>query len=90
MRPWWTWRTGQGGPQITHSMSVRDILHHLQQVYGTQLSHETVSRITDAVLEEVRARQIQSLDPAQDLFPASRARPTQQCRFARYCLRLWT
>jgi putative transposase len=36
-------------------MSVRDIMHHLEQVYGTQLSHETVSRITDAVLEEARA-----------------------------------
>jgi Transposase, Mutator family len=24
-----------------HGMSVRDILHHLEQVYGTQLSHET-------------------------------------------------
>jgi putative transposase len=34
-----------------HGMSVRDILHHLEQVYGTQLSHETVSRITDGVLE---------------------------------------
>ena len=30
-----------------HGMSVRDILHHLEQVYGTQLSHETVSRITE-------------------------------------------
>ena len=27
-----------------HGMSVRDILHHLEQVYGTQLSHETVSQ----------------------------------------------
>jgi putative transposase len=47
-----------------HGMSVRDILHHLEQVYGTQLSHETVSRITDAVLEEVRAWQARPLDPA--------------------------
>ncbi len=38
-----------------HGMSVRGILHHLRQVYGTELSPETVSRITDAVLEEVRA-----------------------------------
>ena len=44
-------------------MSVRDILHHLEQVYGTQLSHETVSRITDAVLEEARAWQARPLDP---------------------------
>ena len=46
-----------------HGMSVRDILHHLEQVYGTELSHETVSRITDAVLEEVRAWQNRPLDP---------------------------
>jgi transposase-like protein len=46
-----------------HGMSVRDILHHLEQVYGTQLSAETVSRITDAVLEEVRAWQHRPLDP---------------------------
>src|SRR6266702_4590336 len=47
-----------------HGMSVRDILHHLRQVYGTELSHETVSRITDAVLEEVKAWQVRPLDPA--------------------------
>jgi len=47
-----------------HGMSVRDILHHLEQVYGTQLSAETVSRITDQVLEEVRAWQSRPLDPA--------------------------
>jgi putative transposase len=46
-----------------HGMSVRDILHHLEQVYGTQLSAETVSRITDQVLEEVRAWQARPLDP---------------------------
>jgi len=45
-----------------HGMSVRDILHHLEQVYGTQLSHETVSRITDRVLEEVRAWQSRPLE----------------------------
>jgi putative transposase len=45
-----------------HGMSVRDIMHHLEQVYGTQLSHETVSRITDAVLEEARAWQSRPLE----------------------------
>src|SRR5580692_10462425 len=44
-------------------MSVRDILHHLEQVYGTQLSAETVSRITGQALEEVRAAQSRPLDP---------------------------
>jgi putative transposase len=47
-----------------HGMSVRDIVHHLRQVYGTDLSAETVSRITDAVLEEVKAWQSRPLDPA--------------------------
>jgi transposase-like protein len=46
-----------------HGMTVRDILHHLYQVYGTQLSPEQVSAITDAVLEEVRAWQRRVLDP---------------------------
>jgi putative transposase len=50
-----------------HGMSVRDILHHLRQVYGTELSHETVSRITDAVLDEVRAWQVRPLDPGRFL-----------------------
>jgi putative transposase len=45
-----------------HGMSVRDIVHHLEQVYGTQLSAESVSRITDAVLEEVRAWQDRPLE----------------------------
>jgi putative transposase len=47
-----------------HGMSARDIIHHLRQVYGTELSAEQVSRITDAVLEEVKAWQSRPLDPA--------------------------
>jgi putative transposase len=39
-------------------------MHHLEQVYGTQLSHETVSRITDAVPGEVRAWQSRPPGPA--------------------------
>ena len=55
-----------------HGMSVRDILHHLEQVYGTQLSHETVSRITDQVLEEVRAWQSRPLEQVYAVvFPAA-------------------
>jgi putative transposase len=46
-----------------HGMSVRDITHHLEQVYGTVLSAETVSRITEAVMEEVRTWQSRPLDP---------------------------
>lgn len=43
-------------------MTVRDIGHHLQRVYGTELSHDTISRITDGVLEEVKAWQHRPLD----------------------------
>jgi putative transposase len=43
-------------------MTVRDICHHLQRVYGTELSPDTVSSITDAVLEEVKAWQTRPLD----------------------------
>ena len=46
-----------------HGMTVRDIVHHLQQVYGTSLSAETVSRITEQVMEEVKTWQSRPLDP---------------------------
>jgi putative transposase len=43
-------------------MTVRDICHHLHRVYGTELSPDTISSITDAVLEEVKAWQTRPLD----------------------------
>jgi transposase-like protein len=46
-----------------HGMSTRDITCHLEQVYSTRLSAETVSRITEAVMDEVRAWQTRPLDP---------------------------
>ncbi|MFG1711026.1 IS256 family transposase [Nonomuraea sp. M3C6] len=46
-----------------HGMSVRDIQHHLRQIYDTELSHEAISNITDAVLQEARAWQNRPLDP---------------------------
>lgn len=44
-------------------MTVRDIRHHLARTIGTDLSPETISKITDAVLEEVKAWQSRPLDP---------------------------
>ena len=38
-------------------MTVRDIQAHLARTLGTELSHDTISKITDAVLEEVKAWQ---------------------------------
>jgi putative transposase len=36
-------------------MTIRDIQAHLERTLGTQLSHETIANVTDAVLEEVKA-----------------------------------
>src|SRR3954471_12000764 len=44
-------------------MTVRDIEYHLHRTLGVELSHETISKITDAVLEEVKAWQNRPLDP---------------------------
>lgn len=44
-------------------MTVRDIQHHLGRVYGTDISHDTISKITDEVLDEVKAWQARPLDP---------------------------
>jgi putative transposase len=47
-------------------MTVRDIQAHLARTIGTDLSHETISKITDAVLEEVKAWQAR---PLEELYP---------------------
>jgi putative transposase len=44
-------------------MTIRDIQHHLVSTIGTDLSHETISKITDEVLEEVLAWQRRALEP---------------------------
>jgi putative transposase len=47
-------------------MSVRDIAAHLQGLYGVQIGRDTISRVTDAVLEDVaawRTRPLEALYP---------------------------
>src|SRR5215210_1928558 len=44
-------------------MTVRDIQSHLERTLGTELSHETIANITDAVGEEVKAWQARPLEP---------------------------
>jgi putative transposase len=46
-------------------MTVRDIGHHLARTLGVELSHETISKITDAVAEEVKAWQARPLEERQ-------------------------
>jgi len=44
-------------------MTVREIQGHLLELYGTEVSPDLISRVTDAVVEEVRAWQSRPLDP---------------------------
>ncbi len=46
----------------SRGMTIRDIQHHLASTLGTELSHETISNITDAVAEEVKAWQGRPLE----------------------------
>jgi len=43
-------------------MTTRDIKAHLGEVYGVEVSHETVAKVTDVVVEEVRAWQSRPVD----------------------------
>lgn len=43
-------------------MTVRDISHHLHRVYGSEVGPDTISTITDEVLDEVKAWQSRPLD----------------------------
>jgi transposase-like protein len=43
-------------------MSVRDIEAHLSSLYGVEIKHDTISRVTDAVLEDVAAWRTRPLD----------------------------
>jgi putative transposase len=47
-------------------MTVRDIQAHLEEIYGTEISRDLISTITDAVLEDVTAWRTRPLD---ELYP---------------------
>ncbi len=47
-------------------MTTRDIRAHLAEVYGTDVSHETVANVTDVVVEEVRSWQHR---PVEEVYP---------------------
>ncbi|HEX8008201.1 MAG TPA: IS256 family transposase [Trebonia sp.] len=44
-------------------MSVRDIARHVRQTTGVELTHDTVSRVTDTALEAMREWQYRPLEP---------------------------
>jgi putative transposase len=43
-------------------MSVRDIQAHLQEIYGVEVSPDLISKVTDAVVDEMRAWQTRPLE----------------------------
>jgi len=47
----------------TKGLSVRDIQHHLDDLYGYELSTETISNITTKVIEKANEWQARPLDP---------------------------
>lgn len=49
-------------------MSVRDIQAHLRELYGVEVGHDLISRVTDAVLDDVKAWQSR---PLEDVYPRS-------------------
>ncbi len=58
-------------------MSVRDIARHLSELYGTEIGRDTVSRVTDAVLEDIaawRSRPLAAIYPME--FPRFRGHLT--------------
>lgn len=44
-------------------MTVRDVQAHLLEIYGTEVSPELISTVTDGVVEELRAWQNRALEP---------------------------
>lgn len=43
-------------------MSTRDIQGHLREIYGTEVSADLISRVTDAVIDEVKAWQTRPIE----------------------------
>ena len=65
-------------------MTTGDIANHLADIYGTEVSGDLVSRVTDAVLEQMGEWQNRPLDPRQ--FPTVVANPDRKdssCRTGR-------
>src|ERR671939_945703 len=52
----------------SRGMSVRDIEAHLHEIYGVKVGRDLISRVTDAVMEDVRAWQQRPLD---DVYPVT-------------------
>src|SRR5206468_10705121 len=50
----------------SRGLSVRDIRAHLQEIYGVEVSLDLISRVTDAVMDDVRDW---AKRPLEDIYP---------------------
>ena len=50
----------------SRGLSTRDISAHLQEIYGVEVSRELISRVTDAVMDDVREW---AKRPLEDIYP---------------------
>jgi putative transposase len=50
----------------SRGLSVRDIQAHLRDLYGVEVGHDLISRVTDAVMDDVREWQQR---PLEDVYP---------------------
>jgi putative transposase len=73
-------------------MSTREIVGHLRDLYGIEVSPDLISAVTDAVLEEVAAWQARPLEEVYPLifFDALRSRSAMKGWSAtRRCISRW-
>jgi transposase-like protein len=54
-----SWRSSRG-------LSTRDIEAHLEEIYGVKVGRDLISRVTDAVMDDVRDW---GKRPLQDVYP---------------------
>lgn len=69
-------------------MTVREIQGHLLDIYGTEISPDLISTVTDGVLEEVRAWQNRPLDPVYPIIflDAIRIKARQNSQVVNKCV----
>jgi len=56
------WPANVNSPCTTKGLTTGDIQAHLLEIYGTEISRETISKITDQVVDDMGAWQKPALD----------------------------
>lgn len=72
-------------------MSAREIVGHMRELYGTGISHDLISAVMGAVLEEIAAWQARPLEPVYPLAsstPCASSSATRVLSATRPCISL--